>query len=162
MAGPADPEHPHCDVEIGDVIVFDRHRRNGGHGGRPELQPTRRLAVSDTIEIALDGFCPGEDVGCGVASVAPKTGANGVVYVALSPDGSSSGGVAVAIASDGRIVDGWPVGLTRRGAGLKPRRLRSMVVSGRRRQARRPRVVLGTLLSIAPDSTIRGKLIVEP
>ena len=162
----AGSEHPALPTvsNDGSVVVFDDTDGTVVMAVDPSSNPRGGWPYRTPVEIAQDGFCPGEDVGCGVASVAPKTGANGVVYVALSPDGSSSGGSLIAIASDGRIVDGWPVGLTRRGAGF----WKTLVGSdggvwALAAEPEGPESYSGTLLSIAPDSTIRGKLtIVEP
>ena len=157
-------EHPATPTvgSDGSVVLFDDTDGTVILSVDELSNPRRGWPYRTSVDIEHDGFCPSQDVGCGVASVAPKTGPNGVVYVALSPDGSSSGGSLIAIASDGRIVDGWPVGLTRRGAGF----WKTLVggdggVWALAAEPEGAESYSGTLLSIAPDSTVRGKITIS-
>jgi hypothetical protein len=89
--------------------------------------------------------------------------ATGRLYVALSPSSASRGGSLVALARNGRLIDGWPVGL--KGAGSEFWAITVASDGGLWALAAEPERsgYSGTLLSIAPDSTIRGKLsLVEP
>jgi hypothetical protein len=109
------------------------------------------------------GYCPAEDTGCGLFRVPTVTGPDGVVYVALEPTSPTAGGSLIAVGRDGRIRDGWPVGL--RNAGSRFWAIVPGTDGGIWALAAEPesRGYSGTILSIAPDSTVRGRLtIAEP
>jgi hypothetical protein len=109
------------------------------------------------------GYCPAEDTGCGLFRVPTVIGSDGVVYAALEPTSSTAGGSLIAVGRDGRIRDGWPVGL--RNAGSRFWAIVPGTDGGIWALAAEPesRGYSGTILSIAPDSTVRGRLtIAEP
>jgi hypothetical protein len=113
--------------------------------------------------IEQQGFCPSTDTGCGTFDVRPQIGLDGTLYVATEP-AKAGGGSLLAIRPDGAEPAGWPVGLRRGGAGF----WNVMVGSdggvwALAAEPERVETYSATLLSIDPESTVRGRLtIVEP
>jgi hypothetical protein len=110
-----------------------------------------------------EGYCPAEDTGCGLFRVPTVIGRDGVVYAALEPTSPTAGGSLIAVGPDGRMRDGWPVGL--RNAGSRFWGIVPGTDGGIWALAAEPESQghSGTILSIAPDSTVRGRLtIAEP
>jgi hypothetical protein len=140
----------------GDAFVLDTTNGTriqgfdsaGYHFATPFITPTAA---------ALQGHCSRQDVGCGVRVVAPLRHPTGTLYVALAADGATSGGSLVAINRYSDVIDGWPVGLKRSDAQfwqLAPGFEGGVWALAAERDTDGYDV---TLLSIAADSTIRGK-----
>ena len=68
------------------------------------------------LELENTGFCGPGDTGCGQFRAAPTIGPDNVLYLLHAAANSSAGGSVVPVGPDGRVVDGWPVGLTRAGS----------------------------------------------
>ena len=143
----------------GDVFVLDTTDGTkiqgfdsaGNHFATPFITST---------PAALQGRCGGQDVGCGVHVVAPLSHPAGILYVALAADKPTSGGSLVAVNRYSEIIDEWPVGLKRPGAQfwqLAPGSDGGVWVLAAEPDTAGYDV---TLLSIAADSTIRGKITV--
>lgn len=125
--------------------------------------PTPDWPYDAPIAFQERGSCGNGDTGCGTFTVAPAASRNDVVYFALSAPARSAGGSLVAVGAEGRIVQGWPVGLTRPGSAFWD----VVAASDGGVWALAVEDAAGgqsaTLLSIAPDSTVRGKrTLVEP
>ncbi|HET9455790.1 MAG TPA: hypothetical protein VFO78_00505 [Candidatus Limnocylindrales bacterium] len=125
------------------------------------MRPGWPYRSSTRLEAA--GRCGPGDTGCGFPRVAPVVDTSDVLYVAQSATSSSAGGRLIALTGRGQVVDGWPVGLTRPGAYFH-----SIVPApggGIWALALEPEAngSSATVLSIAPDSTVRWTLtIAEP
>jgi hypothetical protein len=124
---------------------------DGSHFATPFITPTA---------VAVQGHCSRQDVGCGVHVVAPLRHPTGTLFVALGADRSTSGGSLVAINRYSDVIDGWPIGLKRPGAQFW--QLAQGFEGGVWALAAEPDTdgYDVTLLSIASDSTIRGKVTV--
>jgi hypothetical protein len=107
--------------------------------------------------IEEQGVCPPQDTGCGTFRVTPQV-AGGTLYVALGPSGSDAGGSIIALSPSGSVKAGWPVGLRRSDAHFW--RLLARPDGGLWALAaeRDGETYDATLLSIAPDSTVVGKV----
>ena len=121
-------------------------------------------SAGDGFKIAQQGYCDADSTGCGTFDVVPQVGPDGTLYVATQPGEVGGGGSLRAIRSNGAVSDGWPVGLRRGGATFW-----NVIVGsdgGVWALAAEPEGTdkySGTLLSIAPDSTVRGRItIFEP
>lgn len=116
------------------------------------------------LGLQATGFCGDQDTGCGWFVATPTIGSNNVLFLTLEAASAGAGGSIVAIGRDGRVVDGWPVGLTRPGSAFW-----SVVVGGdgtAYAMAVEPEPNgshSATILAIAPDSdVIYNVTIVEP
>jgi hypothetical protein len=108
--------------------------------------------------LGYQGECNKGDTGCGLAQVRPAVGADGSLYVTLNASGPSAGNSLIGLSSGDKMRSGWPVGLKRPGA-----QFWQIVVGsdgGVWTLAAEPDKdgYDATLLSIAADSTIRGKV----
>jgi hypothetical protein len=162
----AGPEYPGAPIAAPDgsafVVGYD-------HGLAimaldPNGQPRSGWPHDAGLDIALHGFCPSGDTGCGLFDVRPQVGPDGTLFVATMPGELGGGGQLGAIRPTGDPASGWPVGLRRGGSTFW-----DVVVGsdgGVWALAAEPEATetySGTLLSIAPDSTVRGRLtITEP
>jgi hypothetical protein len=163
----AGPEYPGAPVVAGDGSAYVV----GNEGGSLSIlaldasgRPKAGWPFEPGTGIAQEGFCGQADTGCGTFDVRPQVGSDGTLYVAGRPGAIGGGGFLFAVQPDGSERSGWPVGLRRGGAEFW-----DMVAAsdgGVWALAAEPEGTerySSTLLSIAPDSTVRGKLtIVEP
>jgi hypothetical protein len=158
-------EYPMPPAVDGDGRAFLLEASGGSLvlGLDPSGGPMAGWPWTSPADPAQHGACGREDTGCGTSTVPLVADATGRLYVALSPSSASRGGSLVALARNGRLIDGWPVGL--KGPGSEFWAMTAASDGGLWALAAEPERsgYSGTLLSIAPDSTIRGKLtLVEP
>jgi hypothetical protein len=157
----AGPEYPGAPIVAPDgsffVVGFDEamsimafDARGRARGGWP---------FGPGVDIAEQGLCYEGDTGCGTFDVRPQVGPDGTLYMAAMPDSIDGGGPLYAVRANGSQAPGWPVGLKHGGATFW-----NVIVGsdgGVWALAAEPEGAerySGTLLSIAPDSTVRGRL----
>ena len=110
------------------------------------------------------GFCPSDAVCEGSSWAAPVIGPDNLLYLLQAATTSSAGGIIVAVGRDGVVVEGWPVGLKRVGSEawtvvVTPDGSASVLAIEPEPNGSHS----ATILSLAPDSTVRYTLtIVEP
>jgi len=128
-----------------------------------EGRPRAGWPFDSGVNIGQQGVCSSADTGCGTFDVRPQVGLDGILYVTAQA-GENGGGSLLAIRPDGTESPGWPVGL-RNGAA----QFWDVIVGSdggvwaHAAEPERPEAYSATLLSITPDSTVRGRLtIVEP
>ncbi len=139
--------------EMTDVLALD-----------PSGQRVAGWPYHSDLGLQETGFCPPGDTGCGGFRVAPAIGPGNILHVVHTPLSAAGGGSVVAIGRDGRVIDGWPVTLTRSGSEFWS------VVVGANGTAYAMAVEpepngshSATILAIAPDSDILYNVtIVEP
>jgi hypothetical protein len=124
----------------------------------PDGTPSRGWPYQTAQWVGYQGECGAGDTGCGLRRVRPAVGPDGTLYVTMTSSKASSGNSLIALSPGGRMRSGWPVGLQRPGA-----QFWQIVVGsdgGIWTLAAEPDRYGydATLLSIAPDSTIRGKV----
>jgi len=126
------------------------------------LDPSGRVMAGWPYRAAAglqwQGGCPADVTGCGVSLSTPAVGPGDVLYL------PQAGGRLVAIGPNGRVRPGWPVVLTRPGAGFW-----SVVVGSdgtAHALAIEPEAgdrTSSTILAIAPDGTVRYRTtVVDP
>ena len=139
--------------EMTDVLAID-----------PSGQRVAGWPYHSDLGLQETGFCPPGDTGCGGFRVAPAIGPGNILHVVHARPSTTGGGSVVAIGRDGRVIDGWPVTLTRPGSEFWS------VVVGANGTAYAMAVEpepngshSATILAIAPDSDILYNVtIVEP
>jgi hypothetical protein len=156
-AGPEWPGAPTVAADGSRFLIEDSGRTSIlaiDEGGNPR----RGWPYQAAQGIGYVGECPRGDTGCGLPMVRPAVGPDGTLYVALSAGSDSTGSSMIALSPGGKVRSGWPVGLTRPGGQFWG------IVAGSDggvwTLAAEPdkHGYDATLLSIAPDSTIRGKV----
>lgn len=110
------------------------------------------------------GVCPTGSVCDSGILAAPALGPDNVLYLIQATAQDAEGGGLVAVGVDGRVVDGWPVGLKRKGSAFW-----SVVVGADRTVyalAVEPEVDDGssaTIVALKPDSTVHYRTtIIDP
>ncbi len=84
------------------------------------LDPSGQLVAGwpyhSDLGLQETGSCAPDDTGCGGFRAAPAIGPGNILHLVHARPSDSGGGSVVAIGPDGRVIDGWPVTLTRRGS----------------------------------------------
>ncbi|HEX5012742.1 MAG TPA: hypothetical protein VFV72_01195 [Candidatus Limnocylindrales bacterium] len=166
----AGPEYPAAPLVAGDgsfavysnvdgssILAFDRQ----GH-------PRAGWPFNSALRIAEHGFCGSGETGCGTFHVRPRFGKDGTLYIAYQPGDPDAGqlevGSLMPVRRDSTVPPRWPVMLRKDGAMFW-----DLVVGndgGVWALAAEPEGTerySATLLSVAPDKTVRGRItIVEP
>lgn len=158
-------EYPSAPIVAGDgtTNVIENIERTSIFAIDPSGAPRDGWPYHTATGLEESGQCSSLDTGCGVFIVTPQAGPDGTLYVALQPSGPATGGSLIALAPNGQMRPGWPVGLRRPNG-----QFWDIVVGtdgGVWSLAVEPEAggYSATLLSIAPDSTVRGRAtIVEP
>jgi hypothetical protein len=163
----AGADYPGPPIVAGDgtsFIVGSLDERYGVYAFDPSGQGVAGWPYDSALGFQDTGFCPPGDTGCGGFRAAPVVGPGNVLYLVHARPGPSGGGSVVAIGRDARVIDGWPVTLTRSGSEFW-----SVVVgpnSTAYAMAIEPEpngAHSATILAIAPDSDILYNVtIVEP
>ena len=132
-------------------------------GFQPSGEPMPGWPYQTSSALAVPDPCSDADTGCVAWPAPPVTGPTGLVYL-LHPPADDRGGRVVAINQSAEVRAGWPVDLKRTGAEFWS------VVCGPDGTAfvlaiepERAGAYSGTVLAIAPDSTVRWtSTVVEP
>jgi outer membrane protein assembly factor BamB len=158
-SAPAGPEHPAPPTVASGGSLFLLEEANDASILALDAAgtPRRGWPVNWASGVEHAGDC-GQDTGCGLPTVMPAVGRDGSLYVALNATGNAAGGSLTALSPAGKVRSGWPVGLKRRGGQFW--RVVAGSDGGIWTLAAEPDKdgYDATLLSIAPDSTIRGKV----
>jgi hypothetical protein len=158
-SAPAGPEHPVAPSVSSDGSSFVVEEANDATILALDAAGTHKRGwpVSWASGLEHAGDC-GQDTGCGLPTVMPAIGQDGTLYVALNTTSETAGGSLTALSPAGKVRAGWPVGLKLRGAQFW--KVVAASDGGIWTLAAEPDKdgYDATLLSVAPDSTIRGKV----
>ena len=115
-AGPANPGPPIVAADGTAFIVSSAYEMTDVIALDPTGQRVAGWPYHSDLGLQETGSCPPGDTGCGGYRAAPAIGPGNILHLVHARPSDSGGGSLVAIGPDGRVIDGWPLTLTRRGS----------------------------------------------